>query len=146
MQCFANKILLVIPELSCNACYDDVYDFIHYANDSLHITIPIFTVKNRCREIKNIMSDYSLQTDLYYIESSHFFEGNKDEIEFAPYFLFLDQRKICHHIFIPQPNHPYLTKTYLTNMKYRYVLDSRSGDVGENEGDHSGFENSKTYR
>jgi hypothetical protein len=119
VQYLVNKILLIIPELSCNTCYDDVYDFIRYANDSLDMKISILTSKNRYREITGILSDYSLQTDLYYIKTSHFI-GDKDEIEFAPYFIFMDQHKSCYHLFIPQPNHPYLTKTYLTNISLRY--------------------------
>jgi hypothetical protein len=118
-QYLTYKILLIIPELSCNSCYDDVYDFIQYATDFLNINISILTTRNRYREITNILSDYSLQTDLYYIKTDHFLEDN-DTIEFAPYFIFMDQHKICYHLFIPQPNHPYLTKTYLTNMCRRY--------------------------
>lgn len=118
-NCFANKILLIIPELSCNSCYDDVYYFLHYASDSLGINIPILTTKTRYREIKNILSDYSLKSDLYYIKLNYFLKS-KDEIEFAPYFIYVDHDKTCYHMFIPLTNHPDLTKTYLINIKQRY--------------------------
>jgi hypothetical protein len=127
-QYFTNKILLIIPELSCNTCYDDVYDILHYAEDSLGISIPILTAKNRYREIINILLDYSLRTDLYYVRTDWFFSEN-DEIEYAPYFVFMNQYKICYHFFIPQPNHPHITKRYLTNIKQRYesmLLNSKS--------------------
>jgi hypothetical protein len=119
VESFINKIILVIPELSCNTCYDDVYEFIRYAKDSLSIDIPILTTKNRYREIVNILSDNLIQTDLYYTNENHFFEDN-DNIEFSPYFVFMNQYGICNHLFIPQANHLYLTETYLISMKQRY--------------------------
>lgn len=120
VQLLANKLLLIIPEKSCNSCYDEVYGFIRYAQDSLGINIVSLTVKSRYREMINVLADFAVEKNLYYV-SNQFLEGRED-IEYAPYFVFVDQKLICRQLFIPQANHSYLTKTYLKSMKQKFSL------------------------
>jgi hypothetical protein len=115
-----NKLLLVIPEKSCNSCYDEVYGFIQWVKESLNINLIIITEIKRYREIKNIFLDFNyLSTNLYYIDADQIFEGSEN-IEYAPYFVFLDQDQICRQLFIPHANHSYLTKSYLVSISQKY--------------------------
>jgi hypothetical protein len=113
-----NHMFLFIPENSCSSCYDDMYNFIQYAKDTLEMKILPVTVRNRYREIKRILTEHTT-SNLYYVTSDSFLKGG-DDIQYMPYFVFVDQEQIGRNLFVPLINHAYVTKAYLTRMKQRY--------------------------
>lgn len=88
---FTKQLILVIPEQSCNICYDEVYEYVKYANDSLNIKVNIFTSKHRYREIKNMLTQFEIPIYLYYFSDD--FPKKQHAIEFSPYFVYIDQKK-----------------------------------------------------
>lgn len=111
------EILLVIPEKSCNVCYDEVYDMIQYSKDSLGISISVMVSVNKYREVKNIFTDLQINTDIYHFKDKSF---NNIKIESAPFFLYIDKEGIIRQIFIPLTTHTALTKIYLQKIYERY--------------------------
>lgn len=118
---FTEQLILVIPEKSCNVCYDEIYEALKYATDSLKLTINLFTSKHRYRETKNMMAEFKILGDLYYFPSD--FLTTQISIEFAPYFIYIDQQKQGKNIFIPFTQFPSLTYYYLQAIHKRYFLN-----------------------
>jgi hypothetical protein len=113
-----HRVLLVIPEKSCDVCYDEVFNVIEFSGKELHMPIDIVTTISRYREVKNILADLQIKTNLYYSPSSITFEGIN--IEFAPFFMFIDNNYVCRNLFIPITNHTELTEMYIKTTKERY--------------------------
>jgi hypothetical protein len=113
-----HRVLLVIPEKSCDVCYDEVFNVIEFSEKELHMPIDIVTTITRYREVKNILADLQIKTNLYYSPSSITFEGIN--IEFAPFFMFIDNNYVCRNLFIPMTNHTELTEIYINTTKKRY--------------------------
>lgn len=88
---FTKQLILIIPEKSCNICYDEVYGYVKYAHDSLNIKVNIFTSKSRYRETKNMMAQFEIPGHLYYFSTD--FPTKQHAIEFSSYFVYIDQKK-----------------------------------------------------
>lgn len=111
------ELFLVIPEKSCNVCYDEVYDMIQYSKDSLGLSIGVMVSVNKYREVKNIFTDLQINAEIYHFKDKKF---NNIEIESAPFFLYIDKEGIIRQIFIPLTTHTALTKIYLQKIYERY--------------------------
>lgn len=115
---FTEQLILVIPEKSCNICYDKVYEAIKYATDSLGFNINLPTSRHRYRETKNMLAEFKIPAHLYYFPSECF--PKRIPIEFSPYFMYIDQQNQGKSIFIPLTQYSSLTRYYLQAIHQRY--------------------------
>lgn len=115
------KIVLFVPEKSCNVCYDEVYDALQYAKDSLNIELLIVAGERKYNETRNILKDMGISSDVYSLNDDKFWDSLK--IVYAPFLSYVDNDIRCRHCFIPFPNHPDYSFRYLKNIVYRYYVD-----------------------
>lgn len=116
----SNSLSLFVPEKSCNVCYDEVYDALKYAQDSLSLECLIITGKGKYNEVRNIIKDLgiSIKENTYYLEDSVFW--NDISIVYAPFLSYIDGNLKCTHSFIPFPNHPQYSYAHLKLLWGKY--------------------------
>lgn len=113
-----NKIALFVPEKACNVCYDEVYDALQYANDSVKVDVVIITGESKYNETRNIINDLGISSQVYSLDDDIFW--NSMDIVYAPFFSFVDNNLQCRHCFVPYPNHPRYSYEYLKHIIQRY--------------------------
>lgn len=113
-----NQNVLFVPKQCCNVCYDEVYDALLYAKDSLNIEIIAITEKEKYNEVRNIIHDLGFKLNVYYINSFSFWKSTS--IEYAPFFSYIDKYLRCNHCFIPLVNYPEYSYLYLRNISKKY--------------------------
>lgn len=116
----ANKLSLFVPAKSCNVCYDEIYDALKYAQDSLDLDYAIITEKSKYNEVRNIVMDLgiSVKENTYYLVDSVFW--NSISIAYAPFLSYIDGDLRCCHSFVPFPNHSQYSYHYLRLLWNRY--------------------------
>lgn len=115
IQKVKNQVVLFVPKQSCNVCYDEIYDALLYARDSLNYDIVTITEKEKYNEVKNLISDLGFQSAIYYLAEDTFW--NSIKIQYAPFFGFVENRFICNHCFVPLVNYPGYSYLYLQTMQ-----------------------------
>lgn len=115
------KIFLIIPERSCNTCYDEVFESINYAKDSLQLEVEALTTSNTYKEVINTFKDFHLSIKLYYSYNSHLFSDVK--LSNTPYFININDMKF-QNLFIPIKNQSHLTRSYLVAMNERFFMQN----------------------
>ena len=110
-----NQVVLFVPKQSCNVCYDEIYDALLYARDSLNYDIITITEKEKYNEVKNLISDLGFQSDIYYLAEDTFW--NSIKIQYAPFLGFVNSSFICNHCFVPLVNYPEYSYLYLQIMQ-----------------------------
>jgi len=125
VRLLANKLSLFVPAKSCNVCYDEIYDALKYAQDSLNMECFIITEKGKYNEVRNIIMDLgiSVKEDTYYLVDSTFWNGIS--IAYAPFLSYIDENLKCCHSFVPFPNHSQYSYHYLRLLWSRYFHESR---------------------
>lgn len=120
-----NKLSLFVPAKSCNVCYDEIYDALKYAQDSLGLEYSIITEKDKYNEVRNIVMDLgiSIKENTYYLEDSIFW--NSISVAYAPFLSYIDENLKCCHSFVPFPNHPQYSYHYLKLLWNRYFNESK---------------------
>lgn len=113
-----NKIILFVPEKSCNVCYDEVYDALQYAIDSIKTEIVIVTGEGKYNETRNIIKDLGISSSVYSLDDDIFWDSI--DIVYAPFLSYVDDNLRCRHCFVPYPNHPKYSFEYLNNIIQRY--------------------------
>lgn len=118
----AGELVLFVPKLSCNVCYDEIYDALKYAKDSLNQEIIIVTEKEKYNEVRNIILGLGINNsnNIYYLKNDIFW--NSIAIVYAPFLAFVNNELTCMHSFIPIPNHSNYSYEYIKNLyeKYRF--------------------------
>lgn len=115
IQEIKNQVVLFVPKQSCNVCYDEVYDALLYAKDSLNYDIVTVTEKEKYNEVKNQITDLGFQSAIYYLAEDAFW--NSIKIQYAPFLGFVDSRFVCNHCFIPLVNYPEYSYLYLQTLQ-----------------------------
>ncbi|WP_296122944.1 hypothetical protein [uncultured Bacteroides sp.] len=115
IQKIENQVVLFVPKQSCNVCYDEIYDALLYARDSLNYDIVTITEKEKYNEVKNLISDLGFQSAIYYLAENTFWDSIK--IQYAPFFGFVENSSICNHCFVPLVNYPEYSYLYLQTMQ-----------------------------
>lgn len=113
-----SHIILFVPKQSCNVCYDEVYDALIYAEDTLNYDIITITEKEKYNEVRNIIRDLGFQLDVYYLNDTLFWTSLS--IEYAPFFGRINQSFKCCHCFVPIVNYPQYSYLYLKNITEKY--------------------------
>ena len=113
-----NKIVLFVPAHTCNVCYDEIYDALKYAQDSLSVAPLVVTEREKYNEVRNIISDLGFHLDIFYIKDSDFWK--EVSIIYAPFLSYVDDELRCRHCFVPLPNHPEYSFGYLDFLSERY--------------------------
>ena len=113
-----NQIALFIPDGSCNVCYDYVYDVLCYCRDSLNYKLKTVTNKRKRNEVQNILHDIGLKTEVLCLENDNIWEDL--QIKHAPFFCLINEDLVCSHCFIPIPNYPKYSYTYIKTLSNRY--------------------------
>lgn len=121
IRCLKHKNILFVPRQSCNVCYDEVYDALLYAKDSLNYDVITVTEKEKYNEVRSILYDMGFNVDVYYSDSPIFLQSLS--IEYAPFFSYVDERLKCCHSFIPLPNYPEYSYLYLKAICEKYKRD-----------------------
>jgi len=115
------KIVLFVPEKSCNVCYDDVFEILQYSEKSMSVDPLIVTTKGKHNEVRNMVKDIGFQIDVYCLDDKDFW--NSLHVVYAPFLSYVDEKLQCRHCFIPFPNHPDYTVTYLEHIASRYISE-----------------------
>lgn len=115
IQKVRNQVVLFVPKQSCNVCYDEIYDALLYARDSLNYDIATITEKEKYNEVRNQISDLGFQSEVYYLEEDTCW--NSIKIQYAPFLGFVDDCLVCNHCFVPLVNYPEYSYLYLQAMK-----------------------------
>lgn len=110
-----NQIVLFVPKQSCNVCYDEIYDALLYAKDSLDYDIVTITEKEKYNEVKNQISDLGFQSEVYYLVEDAFW--NSIKIQYAPFLGLVDNHLICNYCFVPLVNYPEYSYLYLQTLQ-----------------------------
>lgn len=113
-----NHNILFVPKQSCNVCYDEVYDALIYAVDTLHYNMVTITEKEKYNEVRNIIRDLGFQSDVYYLKDTVFWSSLS--IEFAPFFGYINESFRCCHCFVPMVNYPKYSYLYLKTITEKY--------------------------
>lgn len=113
-----NKLILFVPEKSCNVCYDEVYDALQYATDSIKTEIVIVTGEGKYNETRNIINDLGIAFSVYSLDDDIFWDSI--DITYAPFLSYVDDNLCCRHCFVPYPNHPKYSFEYFNNIIQRY--------------------------
>ena len=126
MDQLVNSLILFVPQKSCNVCYDEIYDALKYAHDSLNIKYSIITEKGKYNEVRNVIMDLgiNMRECTYYLEDSMFW--NKISVIYAPFLSYLDDALTCRHSFIPFPNHSKYSYHYLNLLWKRYFFVNKT--------------------
>lgn len=115
-----NRSVLFVPKQSCNVCYDEVYDALLYARDSLNSEIITVTEKEKYNEVRNMIYDLGFVSKVYYLKDDVFWKSMK--IEFAPFWGYIDDDLRCRHCFIPIVNNEGISYDYLKTLFKRYKI------------------------
>lgn len=115
IQKIKNQVVLFVPKQSCNVCYDEIYDALLYAKDSLNYDIITITEKEKYNEVKNLIFDLGFQSTVYYLIEDTFWDSVK--IQYAPFLGFVDNHFICNFCFVPLVNYPEYSYLYLQVMR-----------------------------
>ena len=113
-----DKNILFVPKQSCNVCYDEVYDALLYARDSLNYDVITITEKEKYNEVRNILHDMGFKASIYCFDTQSFWQSTS--IEYAPFFSYVDKHLKCCHSFIPLPNYPEYSYLYLRTIIEKY--------------------------
>lgn len=113
-----NKLILFVPEKTCNVCYDEVYEALQYATDSIKTEIAIVTGEGKYNETRNIIDDLGIAFPVYSLDDDIFW--NSIGIIYAPFLSYVDDNLRCRHCFVPYPNHSKYSFEYLNNIIQRY--------------------------
>ena len=91
-----------------NVCYDEIYDALKIAKDSLSLDCLIITEKEKYNEVRNIIMDLGINNkNTSYLVDTTFW--NSIDIAYAPFLSYIDDNLKCTHSFVPFPNHPPLS-------------------------------------
>ena len=109
------RVVLFVPAQSCNVCYDEIYDALLYARDSLNYDIPIITGKEKYNEVRNMIRDLGFSTGVYYLTDNEYWDNIS--IKYAPFLAIIDSNQQISNCFIPLPNYPMYSYEYLTTIQ-----------------------------
>ena len=98
--------------------YDYVYDVLCYCRDSLNYKLKTVTNKRKRNEVQNILHDIGLKTEVLCLENDNIWEDL--QIKHAPFFCLINEDLVCSHCFIPIPNYPKYSYTYIKTLSNRY--------------------------
>ena len=115
IQEIENQVVLFVPKQSCNVCYDEIYDALLYAKDSLDYDIVTITEKEKYNEVKNQISDLGFQSEVYYLVEDAFWSSIK--IQYAPFLGLVDNHLVCNYCFVPLVNYPEYSYLYLQTLQ-----------------------------
>lgn len=102
-----------------NVCYDEIYDALKFAKDSLSLDCLIITEKEKYNEVRNIIMDLGINNkNTSYLVDTTFW--NSIDIAYAPFLSYIDDNLKCTHSFVPFPNHPQYSYHYLDILKSKY--------------------------
>ena len=113
-----NHNILFVPKQSCNVCYDEVYDMLTFAKDTLRYNIITITEKEKYDEVRNIIRDLGFQSNVYYLNDTVFWAALS--IEYAPFFGRINESFKCCHCFVPIVNYPQYSYLYLKTIAEKY--------------------------